>query len=158
MSKLHPFELRVNGVSREVLAMPQRTLLEILRDELQITGPKRGCNQGVCGACTVLVDEKPVRACLSLVGNMEGHEIATVEGLGEPRNLSSLQRAILEHGAVQCGFCTSGILMVAHALLKESPHPTTEEVRAALSGNLCRCSGYVKIITAVCQANEQGVA
>lgn len=138
--------------------MPQQTLLEILRDELQITGPKRGCNQGVCGACTVLVDEKPVRACLSLVGNMEGREIATVEGLGGPGNLSSLQRAILEHGAVQCGFCTSGILMVAHALLKEIPHPTTEEVRAALSGNLCRCSGYVKIITAVCQANEQGAA
>jgi carbon-monoxide dehydrogenase small subunit len=152
------FELRVNGSTREVLASPGQTLLEVLRDQLQITGPKRGCNQGVCGACTVIVDDKPIRACLSLASNLVGSEIMTVEGLGGPKNLTPLQRAILEYGAVQCGFCTSGMLMVAHALLKETRHPTSEEVRTALSGNLCRCSGYIKLIDAICGVNGEGAA
>jgi carbon-monoxide dehydrogenase small subunit len=153
MSAAPPFELKVNGLCQQVRAWPYQTLLEVLRDDLQITGPKRGCNQGVCGACTVLVDGRPVRSCLSLAANLDGCEITTVEGLADPSDLTPLQRSILAHGAVQCGFCTSGMLVVAHAFLKDNPHPTQDEVRAALSGNLCRCSGYAKIVEAVCAAN-----
>ena len=147
--------LTINGRDRAVRATPSTTLLTVLRDELMLTGAKRGCNQGVCGACTVLVDDQPVRGCLSLAMNLEGRAIMTVEGLAKRRELAPLQQALLEGGAVQCGFCTSGVLISAFALLRQNPHPHGEEVRAALSGNLCRCSGYVKIIEAVCRAGEE---
>jgi aerobic-type carbon monoxide dehydrogenase small subunit (CoxS/CutS family) len=146
--------LRINGRARAVRATPFQTLLEILRDQLQLTGAKRGCNQGICGACTILIDGEPMRSCLSLAVNIGDREITTVEGLAAGRTLSAVQEAFVEFGAVQCGFCTSGMLMSASALLRDNPHPTDEEARAALAGNLCRCSGYAKIIDAVCRAGE----
>jgi carbon-monoxide dehydrogenase small subunit len=152
MSDARPITLKINGRDREVRAAPWNTLLDVLRDQLLLTGAKRGCNQGVCGACTVLVDGRPVRGCLSLPLNLAGHEITTIEGLASGRDLTPLQRAFCEAGAVQCGFCTAGMLLSAHALLRETPHPTADEVNAALSGNLCRCSGYVRIADAVRRA------
>jgi aerobic-type carbon monoxide dehydrogenase small subunit (CoxS/CutS family) len=152
MSQARAITLKINGRDREVRAAPWNTLLEVLRDQLLLTGAKRGCNQGVCGACTVLVDGRPVRGCLSLPLNLVGREITTVEGLASGRELTPLQRAFAEAGAVQCGFCTSGMLLSAHALLRETPNPTADEVHAALSGNLCRCSGYVRIVEAVHRA------
>ncbi len=154
MSKARIVDLVVNGRAREVRATTEQTLLEVLRDELHLTGPKRGCNQGVCGACTVLVDGRPVRACLTLAVLTEHQTVTTIEGLAEGGTLTPVQQAIIDFGAVQCGFCTSGMVMVAHALLGDNPHPATDEVRSALSGNLCRCSGYVKIVEAVCGAND----
>jgi aerobic-type carbon monoxide dehydrogenase small subunit (CoxS/CutS family) len=154
MSRPQLIELCVNGSQRAARAGSDQTLLEVLRDELHLTGPKRGCNQGVCGACTVLVDDQPVRSCLSLAVLTQNRSITTVEGLADGKSLTPLQKAIIDFGAVQCGFCTGGMLMVAHALLAENPHPTPDEVRSALSGNLCRCSGYTKIVEAVCRANE----
>lgn len=145
--------LTVNGRSRKIDAASDQTLLEVLRDQLQLTGAKRGCNQGVCGACTVLVDGTPMRGCLSLAVNLEGREIVTVEGLSRPGELSPLQRALAD-SAVQCGFCTSGIVVTATALLRATPRPTEEEIRVALSGNLCRCSGYQKIVDAVGHAAQ----
>jgi carbon-monoxide dehydrogenase small subunit len=141
--------LNVNGEDRAVEARPSDTLLEVLRERLALTGAKRGCNQGVCGACTVLLDGRPVRACLSLSVNCTGRAITTVEGLSSNGRPSPLQQAFLDAGAVQCGFCTPGMLMSAQALLDENPKPSLGEVRHALAGNLCRCSGYRKICQAV---------
>jgi aerobic carbon-monoxide dehydrogenase small subunit len=152
MSDARPITLKINGRDREVRAAPWNTLLDVLRDQLLLTGAKRGCNQGVCGACTVLVDGWPVRGCLSLPLNLAGREITTIEGLASGRDLTPLQRAFSEAGAIQCGFCTAGMLLSAHALLRETPHPTADEVHAALSGNLCRCSGYVRVVDAVRRA------
>jgi carbon-monoxide dehydrogenase small subunit len=154
MSRPRLIDLCVNGTQRTVRASSEQTLLEVLRDELHLTGPKRGCNQGVCGACTVLIDNQPVRSCLSLAVLTENRPITTVEGLSEGKSLTPLQQAIIDCGAVQCGFCTGGLLVVAHALLADNPHPTSDDVRSALSGNLCRCTGYAKIVEAVCCANE----
>ncbi len=120
-----------------------------------LTGAKRGCNQGVCGACTVLVDDLPVRSCLSLAMNLIGRMITTIEGLAQGQELAPVQRALLDGGAVQCGFCTSGVVVSAFALLRQNPHPSPDEVRAALSGNLCRCSGYIKIVEAICRAGKE---
>lgn len=147
--------LTINGRRRSVRAMPTTTLLTVLRDELALTGAKRGCNQGVCGACTVLVADQPVRSCLSLAVNLVDRPITTVEGLAQTRELAPLQQALTENGAVQCGFCTSGVLVSAHSLLRQNPHPSADEARAALSGNLCRCSGYIKIVEAVCRAGGE---
>ena len=147
--------LRINGRDRAVRATPFQTLLEVIRDQLQLTGAKRGCNQGVCGACTVHVDGVPMRSCLSLAVNLADREITTIEGLAVGRVLSAAQDSFVALGAVQCGFCISGMLMSASALLRETPHPSEEEARAALSGNLCRCSGYAKIVEAVCSAGER---
>jgi aerobic carbon-monoxide dehydrogenase small subunit len=147
--------LTINGRTRAVRATPSTTLLTVLRDELMLTGAKRGCNQGVCGACTVLVDDQPVRGCLSLAANLAGRAITTIEGLGQRRELAPLQRALLERGAVQCGFCISGVLISAFALLRQNPTPNIDETRAALSGNLCRCSGYIKIVEAVCGVGKE---
>lgn len=147
--------LTINGRDRTVRATLSTTLLTVLRDELLLTGSKRGCNQGVCGACTVLVDDRPVRGCLSLALNLVGRAITTIEGLAKRRELEPVQQALLESGAVQCGFCTSGVLISTFALLRQNPHPNGDEVRAALSGNLCRCSGYIKIIEAVCRAGAE---
>jgi aerobic carbon-monoxide dehydrogenase small subunit len=149
------FELAVNGRARSVRAQPTATLLTVLRDELMLTGAKRGCNQGICGACTVLIDGKPVRSCLSLAVNVVGRQVTTIEALAQKRELASLQNALLGGGAVQCGFCMSGMIVSASALLQQNAKPTMDEARAALSGNLCRCSGYIKILQAVCRAGQK---
>jgi carbon-monoxide dehydrogenase small subunit len=141
--------LRVNGEAREVAVEGTATLLEVLRYELGLTGSKQGCDEGDCGACTVLIDGRPALACLSLAVTLEGREITTIEGLAGPKGLHPVQDAFDEHGAAQCGFCTPGMIMSAKALLDRNPEASTDEVRSALAGNLCRCTGYVKIIDAV---------
>ena len=141
--------LHVNGKVHEVVVPPQRTLLEVLREDLGLTGTKHGCELGECGACTVLVGGRPVLACLLLAVEAEGAEVLTVEGLGHPGVLDPLQEAFIEAGALQCGYCTPGFLLAAKALLDRNPAPTREEIREALSGNLCRCTGYLRIAQAV---------
>jgi carbon-monoxide dehydrogenase small subunit len=123
--------------------------LRVLREKLGLTGTKKGCEQGDCGACTVLLEGNAVNACLVLALQAEGKEVETIEGLGTPERLHSLQRSFIQHGAVQCGFCTPGMLMSAVALLRKNPKPTVQEVRRAISGNLCRCTGYAKIVKAI---------
>ena len=141
--------LVVNGQAVTVAVRPFATLLEILRDELELTGTKHGCGEGECGACSVLLNGKVVNACLVLALECEGAEVLTIEGLAANGDLHPLQRAFVDHGAIQCGFCTPGMIMTAYALLEENPSPTEGEVRRALEGNLCRCTGYRKIIDAV---------
>jgi len=141
--------LRVNGEEHEVAVYPHRTLLEVLREEIGLTGSKEGCGMGACGACTVIVDGKAILACLTLALSVEGKEIRTVEGLAEGQELSPLQKAFVEHGAIQCGYCTPGMLMSSTAALSKNPHPDEEEIKKAISGNLCRCTGYVKIVEAI---------
>ena len=141
--------LTVNGESRTVAFPVHHTLLEVLREELGLTGTKHGCELGECGTCTVLVDGRPVLSCLALAAEMEGRAIETVEGLQQGNELHPLQSAFADLGAAQCGYCTPGILMTAKALLAENPRPGRPEIRAALAGNLCRCTGYIKILEAV---------
>lgn len=147
MKKLMRFN--INGEIYEDEIDTRRTLLEIIRENFNLTGTKKGCNEGECGACTVLLDGKPVNSCLVLAVEAEGRSIETVEGLSKDGELHPLQRAFIDHGAFQCGFCTPGILMVAKGFLMENPEPTEEEVRMAIAGNLCRCSGYNKYIEAI---------
>jgi len=148
-------KLIVNGDTHVVYIDPWKTLTDVLRDDLQLTGTKLGCNSGECGACTVLINGKAVKSCLVLALQAQGKEIITIEGLeGEQGKLHPLQQAFIDHFAVQCGFCTPGMILSAKAFLDKNPNPTEEEVRVALSGNLCRCTGYVKIIEAVLAANE----
>jgi carbon-monoxide dehydrogenase small subunit len=147
--------LKINGTPRAVVAEASETLLSVLRDRLGLTGAKRGCNQGVCGACTVLLDGAPVRSCLSIAANCEDQEIITVEGLERDRVGAGLQKAFAESGAVQCGFCTPGMLISACRLLVDYPQPSDHEIRNGLSGNLCRCSGYRKIVDAVRRAARE---
>jgi carbon-monoxide dehydrogenase small subunit len=137
--------LTVNGEPREALAPASATLLDVLRNQLEITGAKRGCNHGVCGACTVLLDGKLARSCLTLAADVGEREVTTVEGVGE---LSKVQKALIDAGAIQCGFCTPGVVMALTELFARNARPDREIIRAALSGNLCRCSGYVKIVEA----------
>jgi aerobic-type carbon monoxide dehydrogenase small subunit (CoxS/CutS family) len=144
--------LTVNGASQFAAAEGFDTLLTVIRDQLLLTGAKRGCNQGVCGACTVLADGRPVRACLSLAGDCADKRIDTIEGLGEHPVMRALQRAFVAGAAFQCGFCTPGMLVAAFALLRDNPRPTEAEIRITLSGNLCRCTGYKKIVEAVMRA------
>ena len=144
-----PLEITVNGEAYSLAVEPNRTLLELLREDLDLTGAKEGCGEGVCGSCTVLMDGNPVRACLTLALEAAGSHITTVEGLAESEELDPLQQALIDHGAVQCGFCTSGMLMTAKALLLREPHAGQEEIRRALSGHVCRCTGYTKISEAV---------
>jgi carbon-monoxide dehydrogenase small subunit len=141
--------LTVNGEPREVIAPTHHTLLEVLREELGLTGTKHGCELGECGTCTVLVDGTPVLSCLVLAPEAEGRHVETVEGLQNGNRLHPLQETFADLGAAQCGYCTPGILMAAKALLVENPAPSTQEVREALAGNLCRCTGYHKILEAV---------
>jgi aerobic-type carbon monoxide dehydrogenase small subunit (CoxS/CutS family) len=149
MSDVTTLALRVNGEPRTVAFPIHHTLLEVLREELGLTGTKHGCELGECGTCTVLVDGRPVLSCLVLAAEMEGREIATVEGLQDGNRLHPLQETFADLGAAQCGYCTPGILMAAQALVAANPRPTRDEIRAALAGNLCRCTGYVKILEAV---------
>ena len=142
-------ELRVNGVPYEVAVGTGRNLSGVLREEIGLTGTKEGCDDCECGACMVLLDGRPVNSCSFLAVQAQGREITTVEGLATGDELSSLQRHLLETGGVQCGFCTPGMLMSARALLDETPDPSLEEIRIGLSGNLCRCTGYVRILAAV---------
>lgn len=141
--------LNVNGDDVDLAVAPNTTLLEILRDNLGLTGVKEGCSEGVCGACTVLMNGRPIRSCLTLALEAEGTEILTIEGLAEGGRLHPLQQAFIDHGAVQCGFCTPGMLLSSRALLERSPDPSDEEIKTALAGNFCRCTGYAKIIEAV---------
>jgi carbon-monoxide dehydrogenase small subunit len=140
---------RVNGRDCEVAVSPRLTLLELLRDELGLTGTKRGCGEGECGTCTVLLDGAPVNSCLVLALEATGREVTTIEGLADGPRLHPLQRAFVEVGAIQCGFCTPGMILAAKALLDGNPNPTEVEIREALAGNLCRCTGYQKIVEAV---------
>ena len=141
--------LTVNGTEHELAIEPNRTLLDVLRYDLELTGTKKGCDVGECGSCTVILNGKPVNACLVLAIQANGAEIITIEGLKPPQGLHPLQQAFVEKGAIQCGFCSPGMLLSASSLLKQNPNPTEEEIRTALSGNLCRCTGYQKIVEAI---------
>lgn len=144
----------VNGKPFETVVEPHITLVEVLRDKLGLTGTKCSCGAAECGACTVLIDGKPILSCCTLAITARDKTILTIEGLAEGNTLHPIQQAFIDHGAVQCGFCTSGMIMTAKALLDENPNPTREEVKEALAGNLCRCTGYVKIVDAVLAAAE----
>lgn len=152
MKKL--IQLKINGEVTDVVVEPNTTLLHVLREDLGLTGTKEGCGTGDCGACTVLLDGKPVASCLTLAVEVQNREVLTIEGLNKDGELHPLQNAFIDHFAVQCGFCTPGMILSAKALLDRNPHPIEEEVRDALSGNLCRCTGYVKIVEAVLAAAE----
>jgi carbon-monoxide dehydrogenase small subunit len=145
----HLINLKINGEPYEVSIKPNTTLLDFLRDKIGLTGTKKGCDTGQCGACTVLLDGKPINSCLVLAADANGKEILTVEGLGRDGKLHPLQETFMQEGAVQCGYCTSGMLLSAKALLDENPSPGENEVKKAIAGNLCRCTGYVRIVKAV---------
>ena len=146
--------LRVNGEEYDLLLYPHRTLAEVLREELHLTGAKQSCNEGACGTCTVLIDGFPARSCLLLAMEMEGREITTIEGLAREGALHPVQQAFVDHYAIQCGFCTPGMILTATALLAKNPDPTEEEIREAISGNVCRCTGYTKIVEAIQAASQ----
>ncbi len=152
---IHPIHLTVNGETHQVDVPANMTLLQMLREKLALTGTKNGCAAGECGACTVLLDGEPVNSCMVLAIECQGRQVTTVEGLAEDRILDPLQQAIMDHGGVQCGFCTPGMLISARALLNRNPDPTSDDIREALVGNLCRCTGYLRIIEAVQQAAQQ---
>lgn len=145
--------LRVNGFEYDIHVKPHWTLIDVLRDEIGLTGTKKGCGKGECGACTVLIDGEAVLACLVLAIQVQGKTIQTIEGLAQEGRLDSLQHAFVEYGAIQCGYCTPGMILTSKAFLSKNPHPTVEEIQKALSGNLCRCTGYVKIVEAVRNAS-----
>ncbi|MBI4296909.1 MAG: (2Fe-2S)-binding protein [Chloroflexi bacterium] len=153
-----PLHITVNGQPREILVEPTRTLLETIRVDLGLTGSKEGCGKGNCGACTVLLNGMAVNSCLVLAVEAEGQEVLTIEGLSQGNRLHPLQQAFLDQGAVQCGFCTPGVLLLAKSLLDTNPHPSEQEIRTAIAGNLCRCTGYDKIVRAIVAASKQKVA
>ncbi len=148
--------LNVNSEACDIVAFPNRTLLDVLRDDLHLTGTKESCGEGVCGSCTVLVDGKPVRSCLTLAVAVQGKEITTIEGLSAGEKLHPVQEAFVSHHAIQCGFCSPGMILTVYALLNENPRPTETEIRRAISGNVCRCTGYAKIVEAVKSLAEEG--
>ena len=145
----------LNGSTIKLKVKPNETLLDVLRHRLKLTGAKKGCDTGECGACTVLMDGKPVNSCLILAPKANGKDVLTIEGLGSRDTLHPLQEALINTNAVQCGFCIPGIIMSAKALLDEDPNPTREDVQEAISGNLCRCTGYVPIIEAILEASKK---
>lgn len=147
--------LRVNGEDYEVYAEPWKLILDVLRDELGLTGVKEGCMTGNCGACTILIDGKAVKSCLVLASQTVGKDILTIEGLARNGELHPLQQTFIDHFAVQCGFCTPGMILAAKALLDENPEATEEDIKHELHGNLCRCTGYVKIVEAILAAEEK---
>lgn len=146
----------LNGREIEIEVPPHWSLLRLLREKLELTGTKEGCGIGECGVCTVLLDGMPVNSCLILAPKVDGRRVETIEGLGSRESLHPLQRSFIESGAVQCGFCTPGMLMSAKALLEKNPHPTREEIKEAISGNLCRCTGYQQIIEAIEAVTSKG--
>jgi len=148
--------LNVNKEIIDVAISPNQTLLELLRDELHLTGTKESCSHGVCGSGTVLVDGTPVRSCLTLAAAVDGKEVTTIEGLSEGGKLHPIQEAFVDHHAIQCGFCGPGMILTAFALLRENPNPGEEEIRRAISGNVCRCTGYAKIVEAIKSLSGEG--
>jgi carbon-monoxide dehydrogenase small subunit len=144
-----PVRLTVNGEGCELFVEPKKTLLDLLREDLELTGTKRGCDNGECGACTVLLNGRPVNACLVLAVEADGQDVLTIEGLADGTRLHPLQEAFIRHGAVQCGYCSPGMILTAKALLDENPRPTEMEVKKAIAGNLCRCGTYNKVVEAV---------
>ena len=148
--------LTVNDQEYELIVGVNRTLLDVLRDDLGLTGTKRGCDSGACGSCTVLLDGKPILSCMTLACEMDGRKIQTIEGVAKGGELHPVQKAFIEYGAIQCGFCTPGMVLSALALLGQNPSPTIEEIKKGISGNLCRCTGYVKIIEAIQLSQKQG--
>ena len=147
--KKQEIHLCINGQDYRLFVYPHTTLLDLIRDEVGLTGTKRGCDLGECGACTVLIDGKPYNSCLILAVDVQERAILTIEGLADDGKLHPIQKAFIEHGAIQCGFCTPGMLLVAKALLDEDPCPSEEKIKEALSGNLCRCTGYTSISRAI---------
>ncbi len=141
--------LIVNGDSYEITVKASETLLDVLREKLKLTGTKKGCDLGDCGACTVLLEGKPVSSCLVLAIDVRDKEIITIEGLADGEKLHPIQEAFIEYGAIQCGFCTPGMILTVKAFLEENHHPTEDEIKEAISGNICRCTGYIKIIEAI---------
>lgn len=152
IGELRQVQVTVNGTVHDEQVDPRLHLADFLRERLRMTGTKLGCEHGACGACTVLLDDVPVRACLVLAAQADGHEVRTVEGIGDGPELNALQRSFRRHHALQCGFCTAGFLMSATALLAENPAPSATEVRTAIAGNMCRCTGYLTIVDAVLDA------
>ena len=154
MKKL--LELKVNGRDEDILAEPWDTLADVLRNELDLKSVRMGCKEGECGWCTVLVDGKAVKSCLMLASQARGKEIVTIEGLSDGDELHPLQQAFIDHFAVQCGYCTPGMILAAKAMLDENPRPTEEEIKKELAGNICRCTGYKKIIEAIQSVSREG--
>lgn len=150
-----PISLLINGETYQVNVPVRKTLLDVLREDRALTGTKKGCDSGECGACTVLMDGKPVNSCIILAVDAVGKKITTIEGVGGTLELDSIQEALVAHGAVQCGYCTPGIVMTAKALLDSNPHPTEIEVREGIAGNLCRCTGYVKVVEAIMDVSRR---
>jgi len=149
MPSPEPLRFRLNGHPVEVACEDPRVLLDLLREDLNLTGTKRGCDLGTCGCCTVLLDGRPTLSCLTLARLVEGREVTTIEGISPPNGLTPVQRTFVELGATQCGFCTPGFIVTATALLRDHPHPARDEIERAISGNLCRCTGYRKIVDAI---------
>ena len=150
-----PLQLTVNGQLRQIYVEPYYSLLDTLRDVLELTGAKKGCDEGDCGACTVILNGRPVTSCLVLAHSARDAEVTTIEGLATPQSLHPVQQAFVERGGLQCGFCTPGLIMAAVGLLQENPQPTEEEVKFAIGGNLCRCTGYTKVTEAIMLAAAQ---
>ncbi len=144
-----PVSFTVNGDPVEILVEPWQTLMDALRDELQLTGTKEGCSNGNCGACTVMLNGRAIDSCCMLAAEVEGQDVVTIEGLAKGGELDPLQRAFIDYGALQCGFCIPGFLVSARAYLNTNPHPSEDEIRHAIAGNLCRCTGYDKIVRAI---------
>jgi len=149
MVKKHQIRITVNGEENDLLIDPKKTLLDLLRNDLDLTGTKQGCDEGECGACSVLLDGRVVNACLVLAVEADNAEITTIEGLHEGEGLHPIQEAFVEHGAVQCGFCTPGMIITTRSMLEEIPDPSEKDIKQYLAGNLCRCTGYTKIMDAV---------